>query len=974
MAKRYTSLLAVAASLLLISSAFGAPLTTTFDFSTYESMKSLVPDLPPVDNWSTNSGSQIFFVTSLEKDGFDIKVNNNQATNAAKVRFNFYNDIYDLRFAFNADITINAPDDYQLESIKFTTLASSITYLSNMSLSKAENGSLVSDESTMSATWDCPEGLSLSSVGFTAVSNVRIGTIEVTASKIGGDDEPDGPEIGDVTYSLSIDGETLSEDSSNITAVTPGFNTISVTSPDGEITLAPDDSYGNSAVQFIKFYELGDADQMTVGGIEKYADGVLTLFDSFEAPGNYVIEVGAGVFIINGEYAPAATFYFSTGEKEVVPTTLYIRGAFNDYADAGNSNWQLAETGEGTGIYEGTFSVGEGQFEFNLQTNEGLTYIFEGDGVAPGDTPETGEEERPGVMLMIVNLVNGNYSGSMQMAMGGEENFFWANPGWTGGEITVTANLNTNTITITGTDNTPTPPVDKYMDEATVLNPEISVSEMMKALDLTWNNQTVQLVSETFEIPVKFNGEEIGSITDPKYLSLEIGGASEPGIATYATMADNGNILHVLFESAGMVRGEGTYSFAIPAKLVMNEEGEFNPAQDVEIVMNGLVEGSVTPEQGIEFKQGDNVVITITYEGETIETNYSEDAPLLVTNYDDYDKTFTWEDSELKLDTDAKQVVISLGDALVPGDYEVNFRENMILVDGVGNEAVVYTFSVVKTEPTVTYMDEGMLIDPILSEGLTTQFQDVIVYFADQELTVVEDAVEYALLYVNDSDEPKQVEYMLFPLDMSEANAPNDCIFVDVAQYTYTAAGEAIPGEYRVVIPAGIVKNTDGSLNPEQTFDITFAGTVSGKANPDEYTIVEGTVSEITITFPGETAVINKLSNAVATVNEETVDLDIMGTSVVFDITNWEPGTYSIRIPANLLIIDDSYYNATFDQSWEIVEDTEDGIAGIAADSNGAYNVFSINGVKLLNTTNAGDLKALGKGLYIINGKKTIIK
>lgn len=50
------------------------------------------------------------------------------------------------------------------------------------------------------------------------------------------------------------------------------------------------------------------------------------------------------------------------------------------------------------------------------------------------------------------------------------------------------------------------------------------------------------------------------------------------------------------------------------------------------------------------------------------------------------------------------------------------------------------------------------------------------------------------------------------------------------------------------------------------------------------------------------------------------------------------------------------------------------GIEDIAADGSNKWTVYNITGAKVLETTNADDLKNLAKGIYIINGKKRLIK
>lgn len=49
-------------------------------------------------------------------------------------------------------------------------------------------------------------------------------------------------------------------------------------------------------------------------------------------------------------------------------------------------------------------------------------------------------------------------------------------------------------------------------------------------------------------------------------------------------------------------------------------------------------------------------------------------------------------------------------------------------------------------------------------------------------------------------------------------------------------------------------------------------------------------------------------------------------------------------------------------------------IAMLAADADGIYRVYNVNGVKLMETSNAQDLNNLAAGLYIINGRKYMVR
>lgn len=83
-----------------------------------------------------------------------------------------------------------------------------------------------------------------------------------------------------------------------------------------------------------------------------------------------------------------------------------------------------------------------------------------------------------------------------------------------------------------------------------------------------------------------------------------------------------------------------------------------------------------------------------------------------------------------------------------------------------------------------------------------------------------------------------------------------------------------------------------------------------------------------------------------------------------------EKGTYTVIIPKGYIGLGD----------WDMVEvqeitlvytigDETSGVVAIEAED-GVYNVYNFNGVKVLTTANAADLRTLAPGLYIINGVK----
>lgn len=84
-------------------------------------------------------------------------------------------------------------------------------------------------------------------------------------------------------------------------------------------------------------------------------------------------------------------------------------------------------------------------------------------------------------------------------------------------------------------------------------------------------------------------------------------------------------------------------------------------------------------------------------------------------------------------------------------------------------------------------------------------------------------------------------------------------------------------------------------------------------------------------------------------------------------------GTYTLTIPAGALYNDsDGNYSNLEDIVIVYVISTGTGIDSIVANAGGKVDVYTVNGVNVLRNADAAAVKALKKGLYIINGKKVI--
>ena len=90
--------------------------------------------------------------------------------------------------------------------------------------------------------------------------------------------------------------------------------------------------------------------------------------------------------------------------------------------------------------------------------------------------------------------------------------------------------------------------------------------------------------------------------------------------------------------------------------------------------------------------------------------------------------------------------------------------------------------------------------------------------------------------------------------------------------------------------------------------------------------------------------------------------------------TYTEEATYVVSFPEGYFLLGDNGDNSKAFALVYTIGNGSSGVAVIAADANGEYNVYTLAGVRVLSTRNASDLASLASGFYVINGKKVYIK
>lgn len=187
------------------------------------------------------------------------------------------------------------------------------------------------------------------------------------------------------------------------------------------------------------------------------------------------------------------------------------------------------------------------------------------------------------------------------------------------------------------------------------------------------------------------------------------------------------------------------------------------------------------------------------------------------------------------------------------------------------------------------------------------------------------------------------------------------------------AVGEAAPeGEFDLVgirmWTSGVLARTKADITP---FVEVVPPTVTLSQTSVELTAVEGkeATDKVTLTMDNCTAPV------VITAKNEANAITLSTMSI-------EPSAEPVEITITFAPTQEGVVEQQFEITTEGLEApvvlTVKGLGTsmiemVAAEADGMYRVYSVNGVKVMETSNAEDLNALASGIYVINGRKYMI-
>lgn len=212
------------------------------------------------------------------------------------------------------------------------------------------------------------------------------------------------------------------------------------TVPEYQVELAEDEAFTNPIV-LPAVYTVAKAtlEGSVLAKQIQDAEGWASADDVPTAPITYYVRVKAvienwedGTIYSNSYPLNLLPYYIVTG-----PRDLYLIGQPEGWDIAGNPAWTLKETGTETDIYEGTFDIPAGEFQFRFYTKTG---DWEWNSVGSQDEDAS----------VDITMTGGEYTGPVFHDPNTEKagKGSWQISDWAGGTVTITVDLGAKTIRI----------------------------------------------------------------------------------------------------------------------------------------------------------------------------------------------------------------------------------------------------------------------------------------------------------------------------------------------------------------------------------------------------------------------------------------------------------------------------------------------------------------------------------------------
>lgn len=332
------------------------------------------------------------------------------------------------------------------------------------------------------------------------------------------------------------------------------------------------------------------------------------------------------------------------------------------------------------------------------------------------------------------------------------------------------------------------------------------------------------------------------------------------------------------------------------------------------------------------------------------------------------------------------------------GNYKFYIDGGAFSVDGEENAEIYaeYVLDIpasaeyirIPEEETIIYTSElewGQMFGVAFDGGMTIANADsskVKLTHTDAEGTETEISLDpdQGQIWFGYDDAPgyegyKSVIVMAYPVELGTYT-------LDIEAGAFTISGEACPA---ISESWTVVEDKKFEFETEPSKDGVKNDETSGKTSSlEEISVFIGGATKVDITNPNGATLTGTNSNyqetgTISVVAAPQVRMRAEGTTsgievkVSFDTTQIEDNAnYIFSMEPGTLKIDDLYDSPAIEKTYSL--DTTTGLWILFADENGNVTVYTLDGKAVMQNKPASQLRELEKGVYIINGKKTIVK
>lgn len=352
----------------------------------------------------------------------------------------------------------------------------------------------------------------------------------------------------------------------------------------------------------------------------------------------------------------------------------------------------------------------------------------------------------------------------------------------------------------------------------------------------------------------------------------------------------------------------------------------------------------------------------------------------------DYDNALMFRNF-MEVDMDNMQLIQQYG------TYRVAIPEGVVLVNGVPNPAANLSFTVTGIGGQ-TMLEYGSMVTP--AAEYVSSCLSAIITWGRQEITL-DETTGVSVTVGGEPIAAYQLEMYL--TDATEADDPGiatgsrqrvagETLNALVINFPISVFGKT--GDFVIGLPEGLVSNSEGLKNPKQTFTIhvlpltdvvpTITPDCPNYGGVSVNTLETVTLSwgmpvsmnqpcEVRFDLPDGGQTYMAAENLIGLEGDETIVLNVAGC-----LTG--NGEYAVVVPQDAFILqgeEAEYLNGEGYYRY-IVTDVSN-VVDIVEASEGRFEVYGTDGVKLLSTDSSDDLRSLVPGkVYIVNGKKIYLK